>query len=84
MLNTISFNRYGQTGSGKTYTMEGRHEDGHEYSWNTDPTAGIIPRALHQIFSELDNDVSKKFGFKKHSLTFIIFRILTALFAFPT
>ncbi|KAL7079708.1 hypothetical protein ACQ4LE_001321 [Meloidogyne hapla] len=47
---------YGQTGSGKTFTMEGRHDESNDYSWNTDPTAGIIPRALHQIFSELGDD----------------------------
>uniref|UniRef100_A0AC34F1U3 Kinesin-like protein n=1 Tax=Panagrolaimus sp. ES5 TaxID=591445 RepID=A0AC34F1U3_9BILA len=44
---------YGQTGTGKTFTMEGRHDDNNEYSWEDDPTAGIIPRALHHIFSEL-------------------------------
>ncbi|KAI1728869.1 kinesin motor domain-containing protein [Ditylenchus destructor] len=44
---------YGQTGSGKTYTMEGRHDESNEYTWDNDPTSGIIPRALHHIFSEL-------------------------------
>uniref|UniRef100_A0A914PJT1 Kinesin-like protein n=1 Tax=Panagrolaimus davidi TaxID=227884 RepID=A0A914PJT1_9BILA len=44
---------YGQTGTGKTFTMEGRHDESNEYSWEEDPTAGIIPRALHHIFSEL-------------------------------
>uniref|UniRef100_A0A915DTJ2 Kinesin-like protein n=1 Tax=Ditylenchus dipsaci TaxID=166011 RepID=A0A915DTJ2_9BILA len=44
---------YGQTGSGKTFTMEGRHDESSEYSWDKDPTSGIIPRALHHIFSEL-------------------------------
>ncbi|KAI1721682.1 kinesin motor domain-containing protein [Ditylenchus destructor] len=44
---------YGQTGSGKTYTMEGRHDDSNEFTWDNDPTSGIIPRALHHIFSEL-------------------------------
>ncbi|CAK5073981.1 unnamed protein product [Meloidogyne enterolobii] len=48
---------YGQTGSGKTFTMEGRHDDSNDYTWNTDPTAGIIPRALQQIFSELGVDI---------------------------
>uniref|UniRef100_A0A914GYD2 Kinesin motor domain-containing protein n=1 Tax=Globodera rostochiensis TaxID=31243 RepID=A0A914GYD2_GLORO len=47
---------YGQTGSGKTYTMEGRHDESGSYSWETDPTSGIIPRALHQIFTELSTD----------------------------
>ncbi|KAL7975956.1 hypothetical protein Chor_011724, partial [Crotalus horridus] len=35
---------YGQTGSGKTYTMEGRDDLGPE-------TAGMIPRAVRQIFA---------------------------------
>ncbi|KAL3119651.1 hypothetical protein niasHT_006737 [Heterodera trifolii] len=47
---------YGQTGSGKTYTMEGRHDESGAFSWDSDPTSGIIPRALHQIFTELSNE----------------------------
>ncbi|XP_070792311.1 kinesin-like protein KIFC1 [Pituophis catenifer annectens] len=35
---------YGQTGSGKTYTMEGPDDPGPE-------TAGMIPRAVRQIFA---------------------------------
>jgi kinesin family protein 3/17 len=35
---------YGQTGTGKTYTMEG-----FKYS-NTDPSRGIIPRSVEEIF----------------------------------
>ena len=45
---------YGQTGTGKTFTMEGG--DGREVpgvTWENDPTAGIIPRALAQVFDEL-------------------------------
>ena len=45
---------YGQTGTGKTFTMEGgemRNEAG--ISWDSDPTSGIIPRALAQIFDTL-------------------------------
>ncbi|XP_066469887.1 kinesin-like protein KIFC1 [Tiliqua scincoides] len=34
---------YGQTGSGKTYTMEGPEEKGPD-------TAGLIPRAVQQVF----------------------------------
>jgi len=49
---------YGQTGSGKTYTMEGRHDETGEYTWEDDPKSGVIPRALHQIFTELGNEVS--------------------------
>ena len=44
---------YGQTGTGKTFTMEGAHDEDGDYSWDSDPKAGIIPRALHQIFSAL-------------------------------
>uniref|UniRef100_A0A914LNW6 Kinesin-like protein n=1 Tax=Meloidogyne incognita TaxID=6306 RepID=A0A914LNW6_MELIC len=46
-----------QTGSGKTFTMEGRHDTSEDFAWNTDPTAGIIPRALDQIFSVLGEDI---------------------------
>jgi len=45
---------YGQTGTGKTFTMEGgdgREEAG--VTWENDPTSGIIPRALAQVFDEL-------------------------------
>ncbi|KAK9822824.1 hypothetical protein WJX81_005423 [Elliptochloris bilobata] len=44
---------YGQTGTGKTYTMEGgarNSEDGFDLS----EAAGVIPRAIHQIFTTLD------------------------------
>ncbi|OQR71667.1 kinesin protein KIF11, partial [Tropilaelaps mercedesae] len=43
---------YGQTGTGKTYTMEGVRSE-QLLSWQHDPHAGIVPRALHQIFSEV-------------------------------
>ncbi|VDN95965.1 unnamed protein product [Rodentolepis nana] len=45
---------YGQTGTGKTYTMTGERSDSLRYTWETDPTAGIVPRALNQIFSTLE------------------------------
>uniref|UniRef100_A0A914CNA4 Kinesin-like protein n=1 Tax=Acrobeloides nanus TaxID=290746 RepID=A0A914CNA4_9BILA len=45
---------YGQTGTGKTFTMEGQHDDSADHSWDTDPTAGIIPRCLHHVFTELE------------------------------
>ena len=44
---------YGQTGTGKTYTMEGLSVESKESGsadWQTDPTAGIIPRSLCEIF----------------------------------
>ena len=48
---------YGQTGTGKTYTMEGERSKGEQtYSWEEDPTAGIIPRALHQLFETLQSE----------------------------
>ncbi|KAM7541233.1 hypothetical protein Aperf_G00000044868 [Anoplocephala perfoliata] len=46
---------YGQTGTGKTYTMTGERSDSLRYTWETDPTAGIVPRALNQIFSTLES-----------------------------
>ena len=44
---------YGQTGTGKTYTMEGlsvESKESGQADWQTDPTAGIIPRSLCEIF----------------------------------
>lgn len=46
---------YGQTGTGKTHTMEGLND--YNGTWETDPTAGIIPRSLVDIF-----DASTKKG----------------------
>lgn len=45
---------YGQTGSGKTFTMEGHHDEAGGFSWENDPKAGVIPRTLHHIFSQLE------------------------------
>ncbi|XP_047128856.1 kinesin-like protein KIF11-B isoform X1 [Hydra vulgaris] len=45
---------YGQTGTGKTFTMEGDRLDSEEFSWQDDPLAGIIPRAMHQLFELLN------------------------------
>jgi len=42
---------YGQTGTGKTYTMEGNHMD--NSNWQSDTSAGIIPRCLSHLFDEL-------------------------------
>lgn len=49
---------YGQTGTGKTFTMEGEHSDDSKLPWEKDPQAGMIPRALQQIFDELQARVS--------------------------
>nr|CAC20783.1 kinesin-like boursin [Paracentrotus lividus] len=44
---------YGQTGTGKTFTMEGDRTPDPDLSWEQDPLAGIIPRAMHQIFEKM-------------------------------
>ena len=33
--------------------MEGERSAGDEYTWDTDPKAGLIPRALNQLFDKL-------------------------------
>ncbi|XP_063982789.1 kinesin-like protein Klp61F [Diachasmimorpha longicaudata] len=43
---------YGQTGTGKTFTMEGFCNDP-TLHWQSDTTAGIIPRSLSHLFDEL-------------------------------
>lgn len=49
---------YGQTGTGKTYTMEGGPRNSVDGS-NMSKEAGIIPRAIKQIFDALtSNDVT--------------------------
>ena len=62
---------YGQTGTGKTFTMEGgdgREEPG--VTWENDPTAGIIPRALAQLFDELRVQQDAEFTVRCVSLKF--------------
>ncbi|XP_063366354.1 kinesin-like protein Klp61F [Cydia amplana] len=44
---------YGQTGTGKTHTMVGESTNDENINWQNDPLAGIIPRALSQLFDEL-------------------------------
>jgi len=34
--------------------MEGERTLDRDYSWDTDPRAGIIPRALSQLFDHLE------------------------------
>jgi len=54
---------YGQTGTGKTYTMEGGEgRDSPGMTWEKDPTSGIIPRALSQIFDDLRVNVDSEFS----------------------
>ncbi|CAD1468541.1 unnamed protein product, partial [Heterotrigona itama] len=43
---------YGQTGTGKTYTMEGINIDP-TLHWNSDSSAGMIPRSLNHLFYKL-------------------------------
>lgn len=45
---------YGQTGTGKTYTMEGSGRK--SKNGELPPDAGVIPRAIQQIFETLDRD----------------------------
>ena len=54
---------YGQTGTGKTFTMEGDKTPGSSLGWDKDPLTGIIPRALHQIFTQLQQQVRLFFFF---------------------
>ncbi|XP_021001381.2 kinesin-like protein KIF11-B [Parasteatoda tepidariorum] len=53
---------YGQTGTGKTYTMEGERRNNAKYSWEDDPEAGLIPRSLHQLFEELNQEDNVEFA----------------------
>ena len=47
---------YGQTGTGKTYTMEGQVGEGG--SDNMLQSAGVVPRAVAQVFKYLEeNDI---------------------------
>ena len=50
---------YGQTGSGKTYTMGGAHTN-----IKIDDVTGIIPRVLHDLFSEFNENSSRVFTIK--------------------
>ncbi|KOC61857.1 Bipolar kinesin KRP-130 [Habropoda laboriosa] len=43
---------YGQTGTGKTFTMEGINSDS-TLHWQSDSSAGIIPRSLSHMFDKL-------------------------------
>ncbi|QRV90691.1 kinesin motor domain protein [Ceratobasidium sp. AG-Ba] len=47
---------YGQTGTGKTYTMQGDLSP--TLTGNPSADAGIIPRTLHKLFLQLENNVS--------------------------
>ncbi|XP_076678863.1 kinesin-like protein Klp61F [Andrena cerasifolii] len=44
---------YGQTGTGKTFTMEGINKNP-TLHWQTDSSAGMIPRSLSHLFDKLE------------------------------
>lgn len=44
---------YGQTGTGKTFTMQGE-KSSEDCSWDKEPQAGIIPRAMQHLFERLE------------------------------
>lgn len=44
---------YGQTGSGKTYTMAGKEEIFTNDIYQRDPSEGIIPRAIHDLWNRI-------------------------------
>ncbi|XP_060201676.1 kinesin-like protein KIN-5D isoform X2 [Lycium barbarum] len=50
---TCTIFAYGQTGTGKTYTMEGGAIK--EKNWELHKNAGVIPRAVQQIFDILES-----------------------------
>ena len=52
---------YGQTGSGKTYTMFGDDTKGDDIysSGKVPPSAGIIPRVVHELFSHIKRNRKK-------------------------
>ena len=45
---------YGQTGSGKTYTMEGPEETEPAAGGGIAPSAGVVTRSVHQVFSSIE------------------------------
>ncbi|CAL1544473.1 unnamed protein product [Lymnaea stagnalis] len=53
---------YGQTGTGKTFTMEGERSEDSRLTWEEDPLSGIIPRALHQVFEDLQKQSDVEFS----------------------
>uniref|UniRef100_A0A0N5AS38 Kinesin-like protein n=1 Tax=Syphacia muris TaxID=451379 RepID=A0A0N5AS38_9BILA len=53
---------YGQTGTGKTFTMAGEPDPQHTGCWQDDPGMGIIPRALQQLFEELNRQNAEEYS----------------------
>lgn len=51
---------YGQTGSGKTYSMGGTYTAEQE----NEPTVGVIPRVIQQLFKEIDKRNDFEFSLK--------------------
>lgn len=61
----VSVFAYGHTGSGKTYTMQGPATDLAEANMNLTADAGVIPRAVTQVFESARQEEAHgwKFGF---------------------
>ncbi|XP_014470884.1 PREDICTED: bipolar kinesin KRP-130-like [Dinoponera quadriceps] len=55
---------YGQTGTGKTYTMEGGRVEDSGLHWQSNTTAGMIPRCLSHLFDELQQLESQQYVVK--------------------
>uniref|UniRef100_A0A1I7UXL0 Kinesin-like protein n=2 Tax=Caenorhabditis tropicalis TaxID=1561998 RepID=A0A1I7UXL0_9PELO len=53
---------YGQTGTGKTFTMEGGRTDAKSSS--DDPSTGIIPRAVEDIFEQLESSGCEEYSLR--------------------
>ncbi|KAF1766301.1 hypothetical protein GCK72_006257 [Caenorhabditis remanei] len=53
---------YGQTGTGKTFTMEGGRTDAK--SSQDDPSTGIIPRAVEDIFEQLETSGCEEYSLR--------------------
>jgi hypothetical protein len=72
--NTTIF-AYGQTGSGKTFTMFGKNQDSYDVSQSSyggpnhailHENAGIIPRAVVEIFKKVSSGEKESAKIKKH------------------
>ena len=61
---------YGQTGTGKTYTMVGERSPKGSLSWEQDPLAGIIPRSMHYLFENL-NEQGLEYSMKVRSTHYL-------------
>jgi len=77
----VAGNSYGQTGTGKTFTMEGERSDDPSISWEDDPLIGIIPRAMSQLFSRLQRQVSfQQYGLWRNAF-YVVYQPLLCQFS---